>query len=74
MIVFDEEEFYPQEQIALGVMPPILVQQNYLAQVLKCTNGSTPTLLGERLALRSKVERGLIHQIETDLLAMAAHY
>ena len=27
-----------------------------------------------RLALRSKVERGLIHQIETDLLTMATHY
>jgi GAF domain-containing protein len=74
VLAFDEEELYPQEQLALGVMPPMLVQQNYLAQVLKCTNGSTPTLLGERLALRSKVERGLIHQIETDLLAMAAHY
>jgi hypothetical protein len=74
MIVFDEEGFYPQEQLAVGVMPPILVQQTHLAQVLKCPKGSTPTLLGERLALRSEVERDLIHQVETDLLTMAAHY
>lgn len=74
VLAFDEEELYPQEQLALGVMPSILVQHNYLAQVLKGRNGSNSSLLGERLALRSKVERGLIHQIETDLLAMATHY
>ena len=72
VIAFREETFYIQEHLALGTMPAIATQQQYLDKVLKRTIGANRTLLSEWVTLWSKTEQDWIHQIESDLLAMAS--
>ncbi len=73
VVAIGDDEFYQLQQIEFGRMPPVSVQQEYIAQIHKRISARVKQApRGERLKMWPEAERDVIHQIEDELLALAA--
>ena len=73
-LAFDETEFYPLEQIELRLMPPLPVQERYIATF----HQRVVALMREALATgqsltRTQAEQRVWQQIEAELIQAGAH-
>lgn len=72
VLAFDEEEFYPTQDIALGVMPAPAVQSSYISNFReRVAETITKALRGGQALSLLTAERIVQQDIETELLNLA---
>ena len=72
VLAFDEEEFYPTQDIALGVMPVPAVQSSYISNFReRVAETITGALRGGQALSLLEAEQIVQQQIETELLNLA---